>query len=84
MSTSVIDLSIVPAKVTITNTTGKRIKVSCSGYSQSVPVEHEQAVCFKADTTSELIGFLSQAAPGIDVQYEFWVAPQAGEEEEEE
>lgn len=80
MSISVIDLSIVPAKVTITNTTGKRIKVSCSGYSQSVPVEHNQAVCFKANTTSELIGFLSQQAPGIDVQYEFWVEPStAGE-----
>lgn len=70
-----IDLSIVPAKVTITNSTGKKIKVSCSGFSQSVPVEDQQSIAFKAETSSELIGFLSQQTDGVEVQYEFWTAP---------
>jgi hypothetical protein len=71
-----IDLSLVPAKVTITNSTGKKIKVNCSGFCQSVPVENNQAVIFKAESSSELIGFLSQEAEGLAVEYEYWTAPQ--------
>ena len=72
-----IDLSLIPAKVTITNSTGKTIKVNCSGFCQSVPVLDGQAVIFKAESSSELIGFLSQETDGIDVTYEYWTAPQA-------
>lgn len=64
---AVLDLSKVPGEVTITNGSAKKISVNCSGYSQSVPVEAGDSVIFRVDTTSELIGLLSQETDEVTV-----------------
>lgn len=79
-----IDLSKVPGEVTITNSGTKRTKINCSGYSQSIPVEAGDSVIFRVDTTSELIGLLSQETDAVSVTVPLLRIGEAAEETVEE
>lgn len=77
---STIDLSTLPAKVTITNNDTKPRRVVISGTNQSFVLEPTESVDLRADLSTELIGYLSQdddnsmkqgitAAGGLQVTY---------------
>lgn len=65
-----LDLSKIPAVVTIKNTTGRRIMVSISGINQKLPLEDKQTVKLLAESSSELVGYLSQERDGVEVTFE--------------
>lgn len=62
-----IDLSNVPGVVTIQNSGSKDAKLNISGYNQSFTLPAGETVKLKAETSSELVGFLSQATDEIIV-----------------
>lgn len=62
-----IDLSNVPGVVTITNNGTKDAKVNISGYNQSFTLPAGESVKLKAQTSSELVGFLSQETDDVVV-----------------
>lgn len=62
-----IDLSKVPGVVTIKNNGSKDVKINISGYNQSFTLPAGDSVKLKANTSSELVGFLSQETESIDV-----------------
>lgn len=68
MTDNVLDLSGIPAIVTIKNT-GDRRMVSISGISQRLPIEKGQTIKLLAETSSELIGYLSQETDTLDVSF---------------
>lgn len=59
-----IDLSNVPGVVTIENVGSNDVKLNISGYNQSFTLPAGETVKLKAETSSELVGFLSQAIEG--------------------
>lgn len=65
---NVLDLSALPAVVTIVNS-GKRAMVSISGINQKLPIENGQTVKLRAETSSELIGYLSQETDTLTVTF---------------
>lgn len=65
---NILDLSQVPGNVEITNNGEKAVKINVSGYNQSMPIEPGQTIIFKAQTSSELVGFLSQETDFISVK----------------
>lgn len=62
-----IDLSNVPGVVTIENTGAKDVKINISGYNQSFTLPASESVKIKANTSSELVGFLSQETDELKV-----------------
>ena len=62
-----IDLSKVPGVVVIKNNGDKDVKINISGYNQSFTLPAGDEVKLKANTSSELVGFLSQETEYIDV-----------------
>lgn len=60
-----IDLSNVPGVVTIQNLSANDVKLNISGYNQSFTLPAGETVKLKAETSSELVGFLSQAVDGV-------------------
>lgn len=62
-----IDLSNVPGVVTIKNNGTKDAKLNISGYNQSFTLPAGQEVKLKAQTSSELVGFLSQETDDVQV-----------------
>ena len=69
-----IDLSNVPGAVTIENSGEKDVKINISGYNQSFTLPAGETVKLKAETSSELVGYLSQATSDVVV-----TLPTAGE-----
>lgn len=67
MAAQSIDLSNVPGKVTITNNGTKDAKLNISGYNQSFTLAAGASVTLLAQTSSELIGYLSQETDDIEV-----------------
>lgn len=62
-----IDLSNVPGVVTIANNGKKDVKLNISGYNQSFTLPVGESVKLKANTSSELVGFLSQETDDVVV-----------------
>ena len=62
-----IDLSNVPGVVTIENTGAKDVKINISGYNQSFTLPAGESVKIKANTSSELVGFLYQETDELKV-----------------
>lgn len=62
-----IDISNVPGVVTIENTGDKDVKINISGYNQSFTLPTGETVKIKAQTSSELVGYLSQATDSVVV-----------------
>ena len=71
---NVLDLSIVPAVVTFKNAAkedgGYRRIISISGQNQQLPIEAGQTIKLKAESSSELIGYLSQEDETLDVSFD--------------
>lgn len=63
-----IDLSKVPGKVVIMNTGNKTRTVNISGYNQNREVLAGDGIALRAETSSELIGYLSQADDTLTVE----------------
>lgn len=66
-ASSTVDLSNVPGVVTITNNGEKDVKLNISGYNQSFTLAAGTAVKLMAQTSSELIGYLSQETEDVVV-----------------
>lgn len=62
-----IDISNVPGVVTIENTGKKDVKINISGYNQSFTLPAGETVKLKAENSSELVGYLSQATDEVMV-----------------
>ena len=60
-----LDLSALPAKVTITNNDTKPRRVAISGTNQAFIVEPGNSVSVRAELSTELIGYLSQDDSGV-------------------
>lgn len=69
-STANLDLSKVPAVVEFHNKGTKRRLISISGINQSMPIEAGQKIKLRAETSSELIGYLSQEDETMDVVFD--------------
>ena len=73
-----LDLSALPAKVTLTNNDTKPRKVTISGTNQAFIIEPGNSVSVRAELSTELIGYLSQdddgaansGSGGLQVTYE--------------
>lgn len=63
-----IDLSKVPGKVIIMNTGNKTRTVNISGYNQHYEVLAGDGIALRAESSSELIGYLSQADDTLTVE----------------
>lgn len=63
-----IDLSKVPGKVTIMNVGTKSRVVNISGYNQQHIIAPGDGVALRAESSSELIGYLSQADDTLTVE----------------
>ena len=59
-----LDLSALPAKVTITNNDTKARRVAISGTNQAFIIEPGNSVSVRAELSTELIGYLSQDDDG--------------------
>lgn len=75
MASNSLDLSNVPGIVTITNNGTKTVNISISGMNQQFPLAPDTEVKLKAETSSELLGYLSQETEDIVVEL-----PEASEE----
>ncbi|MCM1323031.1 MAG: hypothetical protein NC218_02495 [Acetobacter sp.] len=64
-----LDLSTIPAIVTFVNNGKVRKTISISGQNQSLPIEAGQTIKLLADSTSELIGYLSQENEELEVTF---------------
>lgn len=67
-SASELDLSNVPGVVEIKNNGKKRRMLNISGMNQSFPIEPNQTIKIMANTSSELLGYLSQEDEDIEVK----------------
>lgn len=67
MATNSMDLSKIPGKVIIMNSGTVGRAVNISGYNQHYVLPAGEGVALRAETSSELIGYLSQADDTLTV-----------------
>lgn len=63
-----LDLSQVPGVVSITNNGTKPVNINISGMNQQFPIDPGMTVKLLAETSSELLGYLSQETDTLVVE----------------
>lgn len=65
------DFSEVPAIVTVTNNTDRKVKFgTMNAFTQSVEIPANSSIKLKAETSAELVYFYAQASEAISVEHE--------------